>query len=162
MSTNEADQPLEGPAVESRDLEEATLKAAAQVNQLIIDLWLATERGGPRYEQFDLTSKQHAVLGLIVARPEASPRELADALGVTKGAISQHLARLEREGYLTRRRSKRDARVQVLLLGAHGEEYRDSILEFERYTASRLARLKPREVAEVVAALTKLRDAFAS
>ncbi len=60
----------------------------------------------PRYDEFELTGQQHAVLGLIVADPDVTPRVLAQLLGVTKGAVSQHLMYLEREGYLSRRRRR--------------------------------------------------------
>ena len=87
---------------------------AARINQLVLDIWLATERNGPRYDDFDLTGQQHAALGLVVAHPGITPTRLADELGVTKGAVSHHLAALEKAGYLTRRRSDDDGRVQVL------------------------------------------------
>lgn len=135
--------------------------SAAQINELILDLWIATERNGPRYDEFPLTSQQHAVLGLIVTRPEATPRALADALGVTRGAISQHLGVLEREGYIHRRRSSQDGRVQVLELGERGRAYRDTVHRFEQYSVDRyLTRLSPGDLADVLAALTKLKTAF--
>ena len=31
-------------------------RAAAQTNDLIVDLWITTERNGPRYDEFDLSS----------------------------------------------------------------------------------------------------------
>lgn len=135
--------------------------AAAEINELILELWIATERDGPRYDEFQLTSQQHAVLSLIVSRPGQSPHDLATALAVTKGAISQHLGVLEREGYISRQRSDRDGRVQVLKLERRGREYRDSMQRFEQYTIDRyLARLSPDDIAEIVIALRKLKGAF--
>ncbi|MEV7392589.1 helix-turn-helix domain-containing protein [Streptomyces sp. NPDC091215] len=40
------------------------------------------------------------VLGNIVADPNATPKKLTESLGVSKGAVSQHLAnRLEKDNY---------------------------------------------------------------
>ena len=136
-------------------------QSAAQINELILDLWIATERDGPRYDEFDLTGKQHAVLSLIATQPELSPHALAAALGVTKGAISQHLHTLELEGYISRRRSDRDRRVQVLQLEQRGRAYHETMQRFEQYTVDRyLNRLSGADIAEIIAALQKLKGAF--
>lgn len=132
-----------------------------QINQLIVDLWLATEGQAPRPEEFELTGQQHAVLELIAADSSLTPRLLADALGVSKGAISQHLAALEKGDYITRTRSEQDGRVQVLRLGTRGEGYRESMSRYERYMAdTAVAKLSASELAEIVGALQKLKSAF--
>ncbi len=137
-------------------------RAAAQINDLIVDLWITTERNGPRYDEFDLSSQQHAVLSHIVSQPEITPNELALALGVTRGAISQHLSALEQAGYISRERSERDRRVHVLRLEPLGERYRDALQQFEKYTVDRyLERLSSSDITEIVAALQKLQAAFA-
>ncbi|MBF6245673.1 MarR family transcriptional regulator [Nocardia elegans] len=139
----------------------AVRESAARINELIVDLWIATERSGPRYDEFELTAQQHAVLSLIVSQPGMTPRALSDALAVTKGAISQHLGVLEREGYISRQRSERDRRVQVLHLEKRGREYRDSLQRFERYAVDRyVATLSSSDIAEIITALTKLKSAF--
>lgn len=33
-----------------------TRASAAQINELILELWIATERNGPRYDEFELIS----------------------------------------------------------------------------------------------------------
>ncbi len=143
------------------DQRELALASAAQINQLITDLWMAIERDAPRYQDFQLTGQQHAVLTLIAAGEDVTPRDLAEDLGVTKGAISQHLAGLEQAGYITRRRSDHDRRRQSLHLAARGEQYRATIAEFEAYLVSTyVARLSPADIAATVAALTTLKGAF--
>ena len=47
---------------------------------------VAIEREGPSYDEFDLTSTQHVVLGLIVTQPGSLPASLLDAL-TSRGAI---------------------------------------------------------------------------
>ncbi|WP_141212379.1 MarR family winged helix-turn-helix transcriptional regulator [Enemella evansiae] len=136
--------------------------AAARINQLILELWVETEGQGPQYADFELTGQQHAVLERIANDPEITSARLAADLGVTKGAISQHLGVLEKGGYLTRRRSERDGRVQVLELQPRGVAYRDALRRYEEFTVDRyLAKLSADDIAEIVAALTKLKSAFA-
>ncbi len=123
---------------------------------------LAVRTGRTRFDEFDLTSQQHSVLGLIVTEPDITPLGLAKALGVTKGAISQHLNSLEQRGYIQRQRSDRDRRVRVLRLQAVGERYQQRWREFENYTLDRyLSKLTAADLTEIVAALSKLKCAFA-
>ncbi|MBO9625790.1 MAG: MarR family transcriptional regulator [Microbacterium sp.] len=138
-------------------------ESAMQINQLIVDLWLATEGQAPRPEDFELTGQQHAVLEQIAADPSITPGLLADRLGVSKGAISQHLTALESSGHITRTRSPQDGRVQVLQLGRRGEEYRESMNRYEQYMAdTAIEKLSAADLAEIVAALRKLKSAFAT
>lgn len=139
----------------------AAREAAAQINDLILQLWIATERDGPRYDDFKLTGQQHAVMSLIASQPGTTPRAIAQALGVTRGAISQHLGALERAGYISRRRTGEDRRLQVLHLDRLGQEYSETLRLFEQYTIDRyLARLSDGDIAEIIAALKKLKNAF--
>lgn len=140
-----------------------TSASAARINALVLELWLAVERDGPRYDaRIDLTSQQYAVLSRIVADPNITPRGLAESLQVTKGAVSQHLTYLEKEGYLSRHRSDQDGRVQILKLEKRGQEYKAMLERYEQYTVDTyLKKLSPTDIQEVVAALEKLRAAFA-
>lgn len=141
--------------------EETARGSALRINQLIVDLWMATEGQAPRPEDFELTGQQHAVLDLIADDPSITPRLLAEALGVSKGAISQHLAALEKGDYITRTRSPHDGRVQVLRLGARGVGYRESMRRYEQYMAdTAVERLSADDLADIVAALEKLKSAF--
>lgn len=134
---------------------------ATQINELVKDVWVAIEREGPSYDEFDLTSTQHVVLGLIVTQPGITASELADALDVTRGAISQHLTVLEDGRYISRRRSKRDGRSQVLELDRRGREYQEKLQAFEQFATDRyLSRLSPDDLSDIVAALQNLKTAL--
>lgn len=138
-------------------------ESAAQINQLILELWVETEGQGPQFQHsdFELTGQQHTVLERIANDPEITSARLAAEMGVTKGAISQHLGVLEKGGYISRRRSERDGRIQVLELQERGIAYRDALRRYEEFTVDRyLARLSADDIAEIVAALTKLKAAF--
>ncbi|MEV7596349.1 MarR family transcriptional regulator [Kitasatospora sp. NPDC089797] len=129
----------------------AELRArGARINQLFIDLWLLSERRGPHYDDFGLTAQQHIVLGRIVADPTVTPKELAEALDVSKGAVSQHLARLEKDGYFSRQRSPEDGRVHVFRLADRGIAYRQSLHRYdEELQAAYAAKLSATDMAEI-------------
>ncbi|MFJ7249410.1 MarR family winged helix-turn-helix transcriptional regulator [Kitasatospora sp. NPDC098652] len=134
---------------------------SARLNQLFADLRLLSERHGPRYDEFGLTAQQHLVLGQIVADPNVTPKDLAERLGVSKGAVSQHLARLEKDGYLSRQRSPQDGRVHVFRLEARGTAYRQTVLRYERELHDAyVAKLSATDMAEIESALGKLRRVF--
>lgn len=138
-------------------------ESAMQINQLIIDLWMATEGQAPKPEDFELTGQQHAVLDLIAADPAATPRSLSEKLGISKGAVSQHLASLEKGAYISRTRSVHDGRVQVLALARLGKKYRDSMRRYEQFIAhTAVEKLSAEDLADIVAALKKLKSAFTS
>ncbi|MFD9692226.1 MarR family winged helix-turn-helix transcriptional regulator [Kitasatospora sp. NPDC059146] len=132
-----------------------------RIDRLFADLWLLSERHAPRYGDFGLTAQQHLVLGRIVADPGITPKDLAERLGVSRGAVSQHLARLEEDGYLSRQRSPQDGRVHVLRLEARGAAYRQAVLRYERELHDAyVAKLSAADMAEIESALGKLRRVF--
>lgn len=59
-------------------------------------------------------------LSEIGRRPETRPAGLADALGMTRGAISKVLDKLEARGWIARRGLPEDHRVQLLSLTRQG------------------------------------------
>ena len=60
-------------------------------------------------------------LRLLYDRGEATPGELAELMGMTKGAITKVIDRLERKAWVTRRPYPQDARVRTLSLTREGE-----------------------------------------
>ena len=63
----------------------------------------------------------------------ATQRELADAIGIRAATLTHHLAALERDGLVTRRRAPSNRRVQVVELSEAGEAL------FERLRGAALA-----------------------
>ena len=60
-------------------------------------------------------------LRLLYDRGEATPGELAELMGMTKGAITKVIDRLERKAWVTRGAYPPDARVRTLTLTREGE-----------------------------------------
>lgn len=58
-----------------------------------------------------VTLPQMILLRILVAKKRATPKELADILGVTPGNITGLVANLERTGFITRTRDTKDRRV---------------------------------------------------
>lgn len=60
------------------------------------------------------------VLRTLQARQGTTPSELADTLGLTRGAVSKILDKLEGKKWITRRAKLQDSRVQVLAVTRQG------------------------------------------
>ena len=131
---------------------------AQQVKALLKDVWLAIEKAGADYSDPALTSQQHIIMDLMIERPGISATELAETLGVTKGAVSQHLSILEQRGYVRRWQSTEDGRKQILALGQAGLAYRAEQERFEKLaTGQVLQGMSARELSEAVSSLSKLK-----
>lgn len=67
-----------------------------------------------------INDQQYVLLNLIIRRPFTSPTELAEKMGITKSAVSQQLAKLEKEDYITRKQHVEDKRTFSIELGKEG------------------------------------------
>jgi MarR family transcriptional regulator for hemolysin len=76
------------------------------------------------------------VLLNLKIRPQASQRELAEAIGVREATLTHHLNAMEAEGLLTRRRDPANRRVHIVQLSETGEatflRLRDAAVSFDR------------------------------
>ncbi len=68
----------------------------------------------------DLTLSQYAVLESLMKRDGASQTELVEATGIDRSTLADVAKRLERRGFIRRRRSRRDRRVKKLHLTEAG------------------------------------------
>src|SRR5215470_15937643 len=83
--------------------------------------------------------------------------ELASAQGVTQPAMTQLVTRLERDGYVRRQSSHADARVVLVTLTEHGEQFLHQRREARaRRLDELLAGLPAQDRARIVAAIPAL------
>jgi DNA-binding MarR family transcriptional regulator len=72
-------------------------------------------------QQQHVSVAEWVVLSQVATRPEIRPAELADQLGLTRGAVSKVLDKLEGKEWITRRIMPDDHRVQLLSLTRQGQ-----------------------------------------
>lgn len=73
-----------------------------------------------RVEREGVTVAEWVVLRELFSPPEAAPSQVAERLGMTRGAISKLAERLLQKGLLSRTTEERDRRQQRLSLTAEG------------------------------------------
>src|SRR5690606_13496829 len=90
-----------------------------------------------------------------------SPAELADMMGITRGAMTGLIDSLEREGMITREKHPDDRRMVKLLLTAKG---RSKIDQYYPLHARRLSRfmnvLTKKEQKQLISLMNKLAGGF--
>ena len=69
------------------------------------------------------------VLNHVDERPEIRPADLAETIGLTRGAISKVLDKLENKRWLTRKTPEEDARGQLLFLTQQGRRILPALQE---------------------------------
>jgi len=108
-------------------------------------------------------SEVHLLLDLAAA-PRATATELAAGLGVTKGAVSQTLARLERKGLVIRTRDPDQRNALRLELTARGSEtvghFRRKTGRMRRRVEKHLAALSAAEREVIAGFLERLTEAL--
>lgn len=104
-----------------------------------------------------ISSHQASILSHLDEIDATTVSELAGHMGVTVSTMSLAVARLERQGYLTRDRSARDGRVVELRLTEDGVRVKESqtVLDPERVRAL-LDVLSPERRREALAGLAVL------
>ena len=79
-------------------------------------------------KQQHVSVAEWVVLSQIDARPEVRSAELADELGLTRGAVSKVLDKLEAKKWITRRIMANDNRVQLLSVTPQGQRVLPQLL----------------------------------
>lgn len=73
-----------------------------------------------KVEARGVTVAEWVVMRALFEDKDVHPSQLAETLGLTRGAVSKLVDRLEGKGFLARRSEKRDRRYQVVNLTASG------------------------------------------
>jgi DNA-binding MarR family transcriptional regulator len=110
-----------------------------------------------------LTAHQASILDHLDERDPVNVGELAEHMGVTPGTMSVHLDRLERRGFVGRRRSEADGRQVELRLTADGVRVRDAKSVLDPDLVKRmLDRLSAADRREAIRGLALLAEAAMS
>ena len=139
-----------------------TTETRGSLRQLGVLAWLRMARVYQRIEResarsldaWDLSLAQFDVLAQVGATEGLSQQELAEALLVTKGNVSQLVAKMERRGLLAR---SQEGRTLCLSLTPAGRAlYERVVAAHEQWVAQRMALLSPAELGHLSALLRKL------
>lgn len=134
---------------------------ANQINQTIEDIWIILEKREKDYINLKINDQQYVLLNLIIRRPFTSPTELAKKMGITKSAVSQQLAKLEKEDYITRKQHVEDKRTFSIELGEKGVLYKKEMEAFHQQVSDKYHEsLSPVELTNMLSMLQKLRELF--
>jgi DNA-binding MarR family transcriptional regulator len=143
-------------------MDEATLKQSGGLRQAAVLAWLRLARAfqkiDARSERFfraqGLNTAQFDVLAKVGAAQGLTQQELAAALLVTKGNISQLLAKMEADGLIERRQ---EGRSNYLFLTERGQVLYDRIVpQQEAQIAELFSALTSDEQHELLRLLRKL------
>ena len=83
----------------------------------------------PHLKKLDLTYTQYVVMMVMWEKETVSSRELADSTHLDYGTLTPVLKRLEKVGYITRKRSPEDERLLILTLTDAGRKLKDKAVD---------------------------------
>ena len=108
---------------------------------------------------FDLTPVQYAALVAIRTHPGIDATRLSAVIAFDRSTLGSVIERLEAKGLVTRKPSREDRRVKLLVLTKTGETLlRDIVPAVERAQARMLQPLNPADRKTLLALLTQLVD----
>ena len=109
------------------------------------------------FAHLDLTQKQVSALWLVSDHPDIAQTGLAQRMRMDRATTMAIVNRLEAKGYLTRRKSRSDARKQALNLTEQGRKAlataKRAIHQHELWLKSRF---NEKEVAKLIELLTRI------
>lgn len=120
-----------------------------------VELWTAVDRELERQGQVRLGSL-HALRLLAVHKGRARVQELSEGIGITVGAASKLVDRLERDGLAVRSPNPANRRSSLISLTAAGQRALTSAMVVLEDSLDRA--LGPEDVAVVTAALKRLQS----
>ena len=109
-------------------------------------------------ERLGMGPADHKCLDLLRDRGEMSASELCAITGLTSGAVTGVVARLERDGYLHREADPQDGRRQVLRLATDKAPMGEIVAPLRADVAAMLERFDVRELAAISGFLSDATD----
>lgn len=110
----------------------------------------------PYLKPLGLTYTQYIVLMVLWEKESVNVGQLGETLRLDAGTLTPLLKRLEKEGYVTRERSKEDERITIVTITKEGEALKEKCKDIPLKMGCRRSPLSEREAKELYVLLYKL------
>ena len=132
-------------------------------NQLCFPLYACAKevirRYTPLLEPLDLTYTQYIAMMVMWEHKSISVRDMGKLLFLDSGTLTPMLKKMEKAGWIQRKRSERDERMVILTITARGEELHDKAAEIPSKMA-RCVTLENDEALQLYSLLNKMMKSF--
>ena len=133
------------------------------VNQLCFPLYACAKeivrRYTPLLEPLGLTYTQYIAMMVMWEHKSISVRDMGKLLFLDSGTLTPMLKKMEKAGWIQRKRSERDERMVILTITARGEELHDKAAEIPSKMA-RCVTLENDEALQLYSLLNKMMKSF--
>ena len=132
-------------------------------NQLCFPLYACAKEIVRRYttllEPLGLTYTQYIAMMVMWEHKSISVRDMGKLLFLDSGTLTPMLKKMEKAGWIQRKRSERDERMVILTITARGEELHDMAAEIPSKMA-RCVTLENDEALQLYSLLNKMMKSF--
>ena len=132
-------------------------------NQLCFPLYACAKeivrRYTPLLEPLGLTYTQYIAMMVMWEHKSISVRDMGKLLFLDSGTLTPMLKKMEKAGWIQRKRSERDERMVILTITARGEELHDKAAEIPSKMA-RCVTLENDEAFQLYSLLNKMMKSF--
>lgn len=132
-------------------------------NQLCFPLYACAKeivrRYTPLLEPLGLTYTQYIAMMVMWEHKSISVRDMGKLLFLDSGTLTPMLKKMEKAGWIQRKRSERDERMVILTITARGEELHDKAAEIPLKMA-RCVTLENDEALQLYSLLNKMMKSF--
>lgn len=132
-------------------------------NQLCFPLYACAKeivrRYTPLFEPLGLTYTQYIAMMVMWKHKSISVRDMGKLLFLDSGTLTPMLKKMEKAGWIQRKRSERDERMVILTITARGEELHDKAAEIPSKMA-RCVTLENDEALQLYSLLNKMMKSF--
>lgn len=139
----------------SQEYEQLLLK-----NQLCFPLYACGRKIVSSYTPYlkplGLTYTQYIVLMVLWEKESVNVGQLGETLHLDAGTLTPLLKRLEKEGYVTRERSREDERITIVTITKEGEELKEKCKDIPLKMGCKRSPLSAKEGQELYRLLYKL------
>ena len=129
-------------------------------NQLCFPLYACSRKivnaYQPHLKPLGLTYTQYIVFMALWEHREMTVGQLGETLMLDAGTLTPLLKKLEKDGYVTRERSKEDERVTLIKLTEKGDDLMEQCKDIPSKVAPTLCALNKDELAELYTLLYKV------